>query len=99
MNGKEDVFALCCDIGDDKGVLTAWPTRLPMFVIRHRFPKARASRRERYSVYWMNLAILGVAGGMAAMFGFKAYLLIQSTALMVANRRKSASHLPNLSLS
>ena len=55
-----------------------------LFVIRHRFPKAKASRRERYSVYWMNLAILGVAAAMAATFGFKAYLLIQLTTLMVA---------------
>lgn len=55
-----------------------------LFVIRHRFPKAGAGRRERYSVYWMNLAILGVAASMSAMFGFKAYLLIQLTALMAA---------------
>jgi acyl-lipid omega-6 desaturase (Delta-12 desaturase) len=55
-----------------------------LFVIQHRFPKAKASRRERFSVYWMNLAILGVAVVMAAIFGLKAYLLIQLTALMVA---------------
>ena len=55
-----------------------------IFLIKHRIPKARASRRERYSVYWMNLAILGVGAAMAAIFGLKAYLLIQFTALMVA---------------
>ncbi len=55
-----------------------------LFVIRHRFPKARASRRERYSVYWMNLAMLGVAAAMSALFGLKAYVLIQLIALMVA---------------
>ena len=55
-----------------------------MFLIRHRFPKAEASRRERWSVYWMNLAILGVAAAMTALFGLKAYLLIQLTVLMVA---------------
>lgn len=55
-----------------------------LFVIRHRFPNARASRRERYSVYWMNLAIGGVAAAMAATFGFKEYLLIQLMVLMVA---------------
>jgi len=55
-----------------------------LFVIRHRFPKARASRRECYSVYWMNLAILAVTVLMTVLFGFKAYLIIQLTALMVA---------------
>ena len=57
---------------------------LYLFVIRHRFPKAGASPRERHSVYWMNLAILGVAVTMSLLFGYKAYLLIQLTALMVA---------------
>ena len=55
-----------------------------VFVIRHRLPKARASRRERYSVYWMNLAILGVAVAMTVLFGLKAYLIIQLIVLMVA---------------
>ena len=55
-----------------------------VFVIRHRLPQARASRRERYSVYWMNLAILGVAVAMTVLFGLKAYLLIQLIVLMVA---------------
>ena len=57
---------------------------LYVFVVRHRLPKAKASRRERFSVYWMNLAILGMATGMATLFGLKAYLLIQFTVLMVA---------------
>lgn len=55
-----------------------------LFLIKHRVPKANANRRERYSVYWMNLAILGVAVALSAVFGIKAYVLIQLTALMVA---------------
>lgn len=55
-----------------------------LFVIRNRWPKPSASRRERSSVYWMNLAILGLAGAMTLLFGLKAYLIIQLTALMVA---------------
>jgi omega-6 fatty acid desaturase (delta-12 desaturase) len=55
-----------------------------LFVIRHRFPKMQASKRERYSVYWMNLAIFGMAAGMITIFGLKAYLILQLTALMVA---------------
>ncbi len=57
---------------------------LYVFMVRHRIPKALASRRERHSVYWMNLAILGMAGVLGAIFGLKAYLLIQLTALLVA---------------
>jgi omega-6 fatty acid desaturase (delta-12 desaturase) len=55
-----------------------------VFLVRHRIPKARANQRERWSVYWMNLAILGVACVIGAIFGLKTYLLIQFTALMVA---------------
>jgi len=55
-----------------------------MVLVRNRYAKAAASRRERLSVHWMNLAVLGMASGMAAIFGLKAYLLIQFTALLVA---------------
>ena len=55
-----------------------------VFLVRHRFPKAKASRRERHSVYWTNLAILGMAAGLSWIFGLKAYLLIQLTVLVVA---------------
>src|SRR5437762_9349610 len=52
-----------------------------MFVVRQRFPKAQASPRERYSVYWTNLAIFGLAAGLGWIFGIKAYLLIQLTVM------------------
>ena len=57
---------------------------LYLFLIKHRIPDARAGRRERQSVYWSNLAILGTAVGLSLVFGLKAYLVIQLTALMVA---------------
>jgi omega-6 fatty acid desaturase (delta-12 desaturase) len=57
---------------------------LYMFLVRNRYPKAAANRRERLSVHWMNLAVLALVGVMAAIFGLKAYLLIQFTALLVA---------------
>jgi acyl-lipid omega-6 desaturase (Delta-12 desaturase) len=50
---------------------------LYLFLIRQRFSSAKANKRERHSVYWMNLAILGMATGMSLMFGLKAYLIIQ----------------------
>ena len=50
-----------------------------LFLIRQRFPSPGASKRERESVQWMNLAILGMVIGLIWIFGFKSYLLIQLT--------------------
>jgi len=55
-----------------------------LFVVLQRIPTAKASRRERLSVWWMNLAILGMAAGMSAVFGIVPYLVIQLTAMAVA---------------
>lgn len=57
---------------------------LYLFFFKHRIPVAKASRRERMSVYWTNLAILGMAVGLSLVFGIKAYLVIHFTAIMVA---------------
>src|SRR6266446_9533086 len=55
-----------------------------IFLIKQRFPKCEASTRERYSVYWTNLAILGVAIALCWAFGLAAYLLLQLIVLAVA---------------
>jgi omega-6 fatty acid desaturase (delta-12 desaturase) len=55
-----------------------------LFLIRQRFPSPKASRRERHSVYAMNLAILGMAVALSFVFGLKVYVLIQLIILMVA---------------
>lgn len=55
-----------------------------LFVIKHRFSSKQAGRRERRSVYWTNLAILGMATGLSLVFGFKTYLVIQLTMVMIA---------------
>jgi omega-6 fatty acid desaturase (delta-12 desaturase) len=55
-----------------------------IFLVKNRIPTATASRRERFSVYWMNLAILCVAFVISTIFGWKAYLVIQLTAVLVA---------------
>ena len=55
-----------------------------LFLIRQRFPSLKASRRERHSVYAMNLATLAMAVGLSWFFGIKAYVLIQLIILMVA---------------
>ncbi|NOT29736.1 MAG: fatty acid desaturase [Planctomycetes bacterium] len=55
-----------------------------LFVVLQRIPSSKASPRERMSVWWMNLAIVGMVAGMSAVFGFVPYLLIQLTAMSVA---------------
>ncbi|MEW6301943.1 MAG: fatty acid desaturase [Verrucomicrobiota bacterium] len=57
---------------------------LYLFLIHQRFPSSKANARERLSVHWMNLAIVAMAAGMSWIFGLKAYLIIQLTAMMFA---------------
>jgi acyl-lipid omega-6 desaturase (Delta-12 desaturase) len=54
-----------------------------MFIIRERFPTSGANKRERHSVYWMNLAVFSLAAMLIWIFGIKAYLLIQLTVMGV----------------
>lgn len=55
-----------------------------LFLIKMRFPAAKAGRRERHSVAWTNLAMVGMAAGMSWLFGLKAYLLLQVLIIMVS---------------
>lgn len=55
-----------------------------LFLVKHRFAYVKASRRERNSVYWTNLAILGMAAVLSWILGVKAYLLIQLTVMAIA---------------
>jgi acyl-lipid omega-6 desaturase (Delta-12 desaturase) len=55
-----------------------------VFVIAQRFPSPQASKRERHSVYWMNLAILGMAAALSAVFGIIPYLVLQLAVMAVA---------------
>jgi acyl-lipid omega-6 desaturase (Delta-12 desaturase) len=57
---------------------------LYMFVIEQRVPSARGNRRERESVWWMNLALLCMAVAMSWMLGVVQYLLIQLIVMAVA---------------
>jgi acyl-lipid omega-6 desaturase (Delta-12 desaturase) len=57
---------------------------LYLFVIQQRVPSFKAPARERYSVYWTNLVIGLIALGLIRIFGFKAWLILQLTVLMVA---------------
>ena len=55
-----------------------------LFLVLQRFPSPQATRRERVSVRWMNLAIFAMAAVMSALFGIVPYLVIQLTVLGVA---------------
>ena len=55
-----------------------------LFVVMQRVPSLKAPLRERYSVYWTNLAGGAIAAGLIWIFGLKAYLIIQLTVLMTA---------------
>ena len=55
-----------------------------LFLVWQRIPNPKANLRERLSVYWTNLALLLIAGGLIWAFGWKAYLMIQLIVLMVA---------------
>jgi len=57
---------------------------LLLLVVGQRFPWRKADRRERTNVFWTNLAILGMAVLLSWLLGFKAYLMIQGTVLMIA---------------
>jgi omega-6 fatty acid desaturase (delta-12 desaturase) len=57
---------------------------LVLFMVKHRFPPVKAAKRERLSVYWTNLAILGMVAVMSEVFGLKAYLLIQVSIVAMA---------------
>jgi acyl-lipid omega-6 desaturase (Delta-12 desaturase) len=57
---------------------------LYVLVVKQRFASAHDNARERNSVIWMNLAILGMAVGLSRVFGVLPYLLIQLTVITVA---------------
>jgi omega-6 fatty acid desaturase (delta-12 desaturase) len=57
---------------------------LYLFVIHMRVPSPKSEGRERHSVWWTNLALVALAGGLGWLFGLKAYLLLQLIVLVVA---------------
>ena len=57
---------------------------LYLFLIQQRMPSLKAPTRERYSVYWTNLAVGTMAAGLIWIFGLKAWLIIQLIVLMTA---------------
>jgi omega-6 fatty acid desaturase (delta-12 desaturase) len=56
-----------------------------VFLIRHRFAGPTASKRERDSVRWTNLALLGIVASMHAAIGIKALVLVHLPIVMIAS--------------
>jgi omega-6 fatty acid desaturase (delta-12 desaturase) len=54
-----------------------------VFLIGHRFSSQEANRQERFSVYWTNLALVGIIVFMSITIGIKAYLLVQLPILIL----------------
>jgi acyl-lipid omega-6 desaturase (Delta-12 desaturase) len=55
-----------------------------LFVVKQRFAHPNASARERWSVYWMNAALVAMGALLSMAFGFLPYLFIQLGVLLVA---------------
>jgi omega-6 fatty acid desaturase (delta-12 desaturase) len=57
---------------------------LLLFLVRYRVPGLNSAKRERLSVYWTNLALLGVIAGLSSVFGLGTYLLLMTAVVLVA---------------
>ena len=57
---------------------------LLLFLVGQRFPHPKSSGKTRRSVYWTNLAILGMVAAMGLIMGFKAYAVLQLTVMLIA---------------
>ena len=55
-----------------------------VFLIRHRLTQGTASKRERHSVYWTNLALVGIVALMGVTIGLKAFVLVQLPIVMIS---------------
>jgi acyl-lipid omega-6 desaturase (Delta-12 desaturase) len=55
-----------------------------VFLIEQRFATSGASRRERHSVWAMNVAVFAMAASLALVFGVLPYLVIQTIVVAVA---------------
>jgi omega-6 fatty acid desaturase (delta-12 desaturase) len=56
---------------------------VPLFLVWQRFPAKGSGRAERRSVWWTDLAIIGMVAGMSWLFGFPEYLLLQLGTLLI----------------
>jgi omega-6 fatty acid desaturase (delta-12 desaturase) len=57
---------------------------LVLFLVLERIPTGKEARRERLSVYGTNAALVLMGAGLGWVFGWKVYLLLQLSTVMVA---------------
>lgn len=55
-----------------------------MFTVVHRFYKPNSGKRERFSVYLTDLALLNIVLLMSLLIGFKAFILVEFPILAIA---------------
>lgn len=55
-----------------------------LLVVYQRFSTSSAKPREKWSVWWMNLAVVAMIAGMTWIFGWKNYLILQLGVSMIA---------------
>lgn len=55
-----------------------------LFLVMQRFSTPGAGKAERYSVYWTNLCIILMAGGLGWLFGWQNYVFIQLAISMIS---------------
>lgn len=55
-----------------------------VFLIQHRLPSRASGTRERRSVLWMNLTLLGIVVTLSLTIGFERFLLIQLPVSLIA---------------
>ncbi len=55
-----------------------------LFLVLERIPSSKAGKRERYSVYLTNLALALQVAGMCWLIGWKSYLILHLSVLLVA---------------
>jgi len=58
-----------------------------LFVVLYRFPtsKVKALKKVRSSIYWTNLALILLVGGLVWLVGLKAFLLIHAPLIIIAS--------------
>src|SRR5260221_12525298 len=55
-----------------------------VFTVTHRYPGPAAGKRERNSVLWTNLALIGLVGWLMLLIGSEAFLLVEVPILLIA---------------
>lgn len=56
-----------------------------VFIIKYRFNRKKAKKKERYNTYFVNLSILLLNGSLALLLGWKEFLMVQGPVFFIAS--------------